>query len=509
MRGVHTKEEVFMKKLAVWLMLAVMCFAVLTAGCGGGSDSPAPEQSESLNDNTGEYDPNEGGKGTSGEPIDLSTIKADYTAKNGEVLKGILRANVKVSIADGATVTLRDAHINGVNKLDCMWAGLTCEGNAALILEGTNYVKGFHWYYSGIYVPKDKTLTIKGSGSLDTSSNGGGAGIGGGRLRDCGNIVIEDGTITATGGKWAAGIGGGYYGDCGNIVVDGGTINSTGGAWAAGIGGGRYGKCGNITITNNITQITAATVTATKDTDAPHSIGAGEGRSCGTVTMGGAATGPIAQSPFLYTGTIDLSTITELYTAQNGELLTGKLGRQVKISVADGAAITLHDVKIEGYNWASTMWAGLTCKGDATLILSGNNYVQRANYMYPAIYVPVSHTLTITGTGALTANASAHTPPNDGSFSAGIGGGAYDSCGNIVIEGGTIEAIGGYYAAGIGGGNFGHCGYITIKDTVTKVTATAGEDAPYSIGKGASSECGTVTIGDKEGPRSDNPCIYP
>ena len=45
--------------------LAVMCFAVLTAGCGGGSDSSVPEQTESLNDNTDEYDPNEEARGNS------------------------------------------------------------------------------------------------------------------------------------------------------------------------------------------------------------------------------------------------------------------------------------------------------------------------------------------------------------------------------------------------------------------------------------------------------------
>ena len=47
-------------------MLAVMFCAASSTGCGGGSDSSEPKQTGSLTEDTGEYDPNEGGKGTSG-----------------------------------------------------------------------------------------------------------------------------------------------------------------------------------------------------------------------------------------------------------------------------------------------------------------------------------------------------------------------------------------------------------------------------------------------------------
>ena len=487
-------------------MLALIFCAVISTGCGGGSDSSDPEQTESLNDDTGSYEPNSGGRGKSSTKVDLSNITAAYTVHDGETLTGKLGSMVKISVADGATVTLSDVTIRGIGLAQYRWAGLTCEGNATIILEGTNFVRGFNSSYPGIRVLEGKTLTIKGSGSLEARSNGYGAGIGGGWEIPCGNIVIEGGTITANAGmfaavisgNWAAGIGGGYASNCGNIIIDGGTINATGGTCAAGIGGGRYGKCGNITITNNITR-----VTATKDVyHSPYSIGGGQDGSCGTVTMGGLVTGPIAEYQYTYTGTIDLSKITADYTAQDGELLTGKLGREVKISVADGAAITLYDVTIEGYNKSSTPWAGLTCRGVAALILMGTNYVQRAHEDYPAIYVPEYHMLNITGSGELTADA-------NGSYSAGIGGGEWSSCGNIFIDGGTIEAIGGRYSAGIGGGRYGNCGYITIKDTVTKVKATKGEDAPYSIGAGKNGSCSTVMIGDDIGSRSDPTCTYP
>ena len=179
---------------------------------------------------------------------------------------------MKISIADGATVTLDGVTINraevGTN-LNCSWAGINCVGNATIILKNTNNVKGFHQNYPGIYVPENKTLTINGEGSLTASSNGVAAGIGGGNDLECGNIVIEGGTITANGG-YAAGIGSGQGASCGNITISGGTITANGGNYAAGIGGGQSSSCGTITIENTVTK-----VTATKGSNAPYSIGKG------------------------------------------------------------------------------------------------------------------------------------------------------------------------------------------------------------------------------------------
>ena len=96
-------------------------------------------------------------------------------------------------------------------------------------------------------------------------------------------------------------------------------------------------------------------------------------------------------------------------------------------------------------------------------------------------------------------------------WGAGIGGGYgyIHSCGNIVIEGGTITATGGHYAAGIGSGGGSNCGDITIKDTVTKVAAARGEKVQHSIGAGYWGSCGTVKLPDQDGPSSADPYIYP
>ncbi len=235
--------------------------------------------------------------------VDLSRQTAAYEAKNGDVLTGELDVTnhpVKISIADGAAVTLNGVTINGVDNSSYSWAGITCLGDATIILANgsTNTVKGFSSNYSGIFVAHNTsgteyTLTIDGDGSLNASSNNnyygyGGAGIGGGLYINCGNIIINGGNITATGGDGSPGIGGGIGGDfsCGNITINGGTINATGGSGGAGIGCGQGGSapssCGNITISGG-------TITATGGYGAS-GIGNSSAGICSNVTINATVT---------------------------------------------------------------------------------------------------------------------------------------------------------------------------------------------------------------------------
>ena len=189
-----------------------------------------------------------------GDAIDLSTLTGNYEAKNNDILTGTLNGNYKITIKDGATVTLHGVTIEGENDENYAWAGITCLGDATINIVAKNIVKGFDSEYPGIYVPEDKTLTIKGTGALDASSNGVAAGIGAGWSKiPCGNIVIESGTINATGGNGAAGIGGGRYSSCGDITIKGGQITAMGktmvdasGNKAAGIGKGQDATCSKV-----------------------------------------------------------------------------------------------------------------------------------------------------------------------------------------------------------------------------------------------------------------------
>ena len=217
--------------------------------------------------------------------IDLSKLTGDYKAQNGDILTGT-NTRYKISITACATVTLANATIEGTNDYD--YAGITCDGDATIILKDgtTNVVRGFYEDYPGIFIPEGQTLTIKGeklgTGSLNASSNGYGAGIGGSDIRSCGNIVIQGGNITASGGNWSAGIGSGNGTTCGNITISGGTVTATGSGEAAGIGSGNgYGSCGDITISGG-------TVTATGSRCAAGiGGGGGDGTNCGNITISG------------------------------------------------------------------------------------------------------------------------------------------------------------------------------------------------------------------------------
>ena len=224
----------------------------------------------------------------------------DYTAQNGDILTDNCYPSAKISIADGAIVTLKDLNINydaGETP------ALTLLGDATIILENENIVKCYGEdapgpREPGIYVPAGKTLTIGGTGSLTAKGR---TGIGAYDEHTCGNIIICGGTIIATGYD-GAGIGGCYGGNCGNITISGGTVTATADKFdddstsshAAGIGSGSGASCGYITITAGVTS-----VTATKQGEAPNSIGAGNGGSCAGVTIGGVE-GAITKSPYTY-----------------------------------------------------------------------------------------------------------------------------------------------------------------------------------------------------------------
>ena len=596
---------------------------------------------------------------TTGDIVDLSTLTGDMEARNGQTLTGTLGCNVKVSIADGATVTLRDATINGRNKNAFRWAGITCPGNATLVLEGENSVRGFQRMFPGIHIAPGKTLTIKGSGSLSAGSNGYGAGIGGGSSIDCGHIVIEGGTITAEGGNEAAGIGGGGYAACGNITITGGVTSLTaikGDGAKHSIGAGADGSCGKVTVGGKegavsaspfifpvvVTGVTLSqteaelkpgetlTLTATVAPDyvwdksvtwsssdeavatVTDGVVTAKGEGTATITAtsvdgGKTATCTVSVTPVVVTGvtlsqteaslfvggtlaltatvapsnatykgvtwsssdeavatvtdgvvtgkavgmviitvttadggmtatctvtvsnTQDLALLTNHFTAPDGITLTGTLGANVKISIADGATVTLYGVTINGVDNAAYKWAGITCNGNATIILKGSNSVRGFYRHYPGIHIAQGKTLTIRGDGSLSATCNSsgagigsgykincgNIVIEGGTINAsgntggtGIGSGRSSSCGSITIKGGTVNATAGTFAAGIGAGDGGSCGDITITSSVTSVTATKGLAAQHSIGAGYKGSCGTVTIGDKTGAIDQSPYTY-
>ena len=218
----------------------------------------------------------------------------------------------------------------------------------------------------------------------------------------------------------------------------------------------------------------------------------------------GANSGDDDENVFNLTGSIFLFWPAEV-TIPDGWVVTGTLYRNCKINIAAGATVTLRNVNISCLCLLveeDLAYPGLTCLGDATIILEGNNTVVGSiTQLYttqigidPGIYVPGGSTLTIKGTGSLKAECALYGQDSDDKFpmSPGIG-----IDGNLVIEGGHITANGGEHCPGIG--NYGlKCGDITI--TGGTVIATGGKDAPAIGACSGTAEnpisCGKITIGD-------------
>lgn len=248
-----------------------------------------------------------------GKVINFNKLLADYTMQDTEILwcaaGETQEAFIKVSIADGATISLKNVLVEGPDDNNHKWAGLTCLGNATIfILSGQSNVIGYNNHYPGIFIPEGYTLTIKGMkehSSLTCQSNGNAPGIGSVRgyvsttdsndntpYISSGNIIIKSGHIIAIGGNGCPGIGNTVKTSCGNITIENGvveasTILKSGGAGIGGCYG--QGKCGNITILGG-------TVTAIGSEEGP-GIGAGchdtfqseedKYNICGNITISG------------------------------------------------------------------------------------------------------------------------------------------------------------------------------------------------------------------------------
>ena len=353
-----------------------------------------------------------------------------------------------------ANVTLDNVEINASSTGQAA-VDVTGSGNTSIELNGDNTLTGGNWY-AGLQHNKETDaegnetsgkLTITDTdndGKLTATGDFGGAGIGGGNMKDAGKIEITGGSITATGGLDGAGIGGGGSGGDADITISGGTINAIGGTdpWGqpgaiggAGIGGG--GSGGNATVT-----ITGGAVIE-KASGGGGCAGIGGGYSSKSdVTISGNAT---------------------IEKATGGEQSAG----------------------IGGGGWMST--GTVTIKDNATIknAQGGNGGAGIGGGVYGSTTVSIEGTPTIEST----------TGGNNG---AGIGGGAL-GLGDVTIKGNAEikNATGGDEGAGIGGGA-GGLGDVAIEGKVTIQNAQGGIGAA-GIGGGAESEPDDDGTGNKTG----------
>ena len=316
--------------------------------------------------------------------VDLSTLTEDYTFKDGDVLTGTLdgtKTVIKLSVAPDAKVILSGAQILGedqgiwVNK----WAGLTCLGNATIILDGENTVRSFDRSFPCIQAgPDGSKLIITGDGKLTTDGRSL-AGIGSAENITCGDIEIQGGDLTLK--DCGIGIGSGAYGSCGNITITGGTITVQG-IHRAGIGNAGS-SCGNITISGGIISTQGGEV----------GIGSGLYGSCGNITISGGSI--TAQGGEVGIGchgnesscgniTISVGTIT----AQGGEVGIGSVGDE---SSCGDITITGGTITAQGGEVGIGSSGGESFCGDISISWS-ENFVSLTAIKGNIVYYPIGAT---------------------------------------------------------------------------------------------------------------------
>lgn len=346
--------------------------------------------------------------------IDENTGVITLNDGDGVICANTSTSSAKIKIADGATVTLNGIEIN---------RNITCIGNATIILaEGTtNNVRNMSQFIPGIQAgPVGTTLTICGKGSLNAQGRTDTPGIGSSTETPCGNIVITGGTITAecrnkSNHGYAPGIGSAKGQACGDITITNevACITATKGLDApCSIGYAVNGTCGTITIDGletNVIQYSTFVYTPSDNThtysvhfdsnggegsmsdqsftsNTPQSLTANtftregyqfHGWNTRTDGLGIMYTDQqpifVSDDMTLYAIWGDVITINESTTEiklTHGDILTGTSGRKTHVTIADGATVTLNGVNITE---PGGDWAGITCEGDATIIIEGKN----------------------------------------------------------------------------------------------------------------------------------------
>ena len=195
---------------------------------------------------------------------DTATLNEGWHIVEGNINRTgaiTVNGNVHLILADGSSLTVNVFHNAGINvsENNSLTIYAQSKGNEMGSLNAKGFVGSAGIGGAQGTYPGDNTgtvsngvITING-GRITARGGHGGAGIGGGREGNGGNITINDGIVIATGGKVGAGIGGGDCGDSGNVTINNGKVTATGGFFAAGIGSGFQGSyTGEITINGGI-----------------------------------------------------------------------------------------------------------------------------------------------------------------------------------------------------------------------------------------------------------------
>ncbi|MCD8397987.1 MAG: InlB B-repeat-containing protein, partial [Lachnospiraceae bacterium] len=424
------------------------------------------------------------------------------------------------------------------------------------IIEATGYGGGAG--IGGGTSASSGTITINGGTVMATGGSSGGAGIGGGQNGASGTITINGGYITATAGGSGSAIGAGSGGSTGTISITGGyfgtgdtdedtvygvnvvsgyavientestqgtwpyvvikeeasytvTLNTNGGTIADGcdVTSYTYGTGVTLPTSEDLTRagytfegwyedsdFSGDKVTAISATDYGDKVYYAKWEATDFV---------VQKSTGSYTYTDNLLTITsggEFTISMNTyEGIISTETDRILVTAGEEVTITLVSVQI---TCSSASPFEIATTSGVTIKLSGENILTAATIssqvsQYAGLQNPSGNTLTITSAegdystnGSLTATGGGNKSYYYGG--AGIGGGYKSNGGTIIINGGTITAMGGRDAAGIGGGGYCACGSITINGGTVTASSHDSSSPGAGIGGGYEGNGGSILI---------------
>ena len=350
--------------------------------------------------------------------------------------------DVHLILTDGHTLTANQGiSVTSGNSLTIYGQSKTYDDAAVQLIANAKQ----HGNHAGIGGDEDNAahgdITING-GKITATGGADAAGIGSGwegrptTGKENGTITINNGHVTPTGGNNGAGIGGGHANNIpgGDIEINGGTIIAKGGTKAAGIGGGYsdYQTKDGRSIT-----IRGGTVTATGGIDrggVSGGAGIGAGSGCAETSV----------TEITINGDADVTAYGGTQAAGIGSGYSSEMTTSIHIG---GEAVVKATGGIGYYAGAGIGTGGASGSKIGSITIDGG---------------------TVTATGGTTNN-------NSGYSGAGIGGGGYSksgggfdadwnpipytpATGQLTISAGTVTATGGTGADGIGNGQNGKTG---------------------------------------------------
>ncbi len=377
-----------------------------------------------------------------------------------------------------------------------------------------------------------EVVTIYG-GDVTAIGGNNAAGIGGGEDRGNGEVVIWGGTVLAQGGQSGAGIGAGQGGSQDqSVTIHGGNVTAIGGTLGAGIGGGNREQTSGF---NNFSgghggtvTINGGTVIATGGALAAAGIGGGGGGHNGHITInGGFVMAETSKEPEYYAAAIGSCGVDQYGDIEinGGEVVAfaygygagiggGEDAANIRISNAEVTAISVYGAGIGGggskggggggdggnvtitnsnvYAMSAGKGAGIGGgnDGDGGTVTINSGYVKAiGGYCKFSFFAEHGPSFIKGGNPVYSMAATAlMTIFNElihmGTFGgAGIGGGDDGDGGTVIINGGTVEAKGGYHTcSAIGKGDGGDSyGNIYISDGATVKLTSSGVQLPASL----------------------------